>query len=236
MILGPLVWATTSAVTLTVQLTLDDEPIGDVKSISVGNWTSSYSLGGSSDLTFWGLTPGFLSDVLVNQQGSSPHVTYKGLGVRISGILPPGLQINLNSVQIQLTSAVRLTLPGFARIADYSTSGDTSVSPTAAVAGTPNHTTVGTPVTIIWNTTNIVQVQIVANNGVDAPIDSGLIDTQGSGTFTIPHGLSVTTVFTLNSYDTIGHLALTPTTTITLPTPPPPTTGFGESFGNSFGS
>jgi hypothetical protein len=69
---------------------------------------------------------------------------------------------------------------------------------------------------LLWNTGNIVQIEITANNGIDPPIDTGLVDTQGSGTFDIPGGLSVSTTFTMNAYDTIGHLAITTTTPVTI--------------------
>lgn len=194
------------AATLTAQLTLNGRPIGQPKVVNTSSWTSTYTLGGDGDL--WGTVEGDLTDETVN--GST------GLGVNISGTLPAGSQINLNDIQLQVFTIFKLTLPSFALIAAYSTSGDTSTTPSASLVAIPSSATAGTPITLLWNTGNIVQIEITANNGTDPPIDTGLVDTQGSGTFDIPAGLSVTTTFTLNAYDTIGHLAITTTTPVTI--------------------
>jgi len=108
-------------------------------------------------------------------------------------------------------------IPGFASIASYSTQGDISLTPYAVLAAYPSSTTVHAPITLIWNTSNIVQVEITANNGHDAPFDSGLINVQGGvSIYPISGGMSVTTTFTMAAYDTIGHLALSPTTVVTI--------------------
>jgi hypothetical protein len=129
----------------------------------------------------------------------------------------------------------QVTLQSFALIASYSTAGDTSNTPSAALAVVPNNTTLGVPLVLIWNTTNIAQIEITANNGIDPPFDSGLIDTFGSGIYTLPNGVSTTTIFTMKAYDTSGYLALSPTATVTLPNPPM-SCGFGMGFGLHFGA
>lgn len=105
--------------------------------------------------------------------------------------------------------------PSFAKIGTYSTAIDPTSSPTASIAVIPASGISDSPLTLIWNTTGIIQIEIVADNGVDIPIDSGLVTTQGFGVYQIS-GVSITTTFTLNAYDSVGHLALSPTTTYTV--------------------
>lgn len=196
------------AATLTAQLTLNGKPIGQPKTLTTSSWTTTYTLGDDGDL--WGTAAGDLTDITINGTAGT------GLGINISGTLPVGSQINLNNVQLQVFTIYKLTLPSFALIATYSTSGDTSTTPSADLVSIPGSTTAFLPVTLLWNTANIVQIEITANNGIDAPIDTGLVNTQGSGVYTLTAGLSKTTTFTMNAYDTIGHIALTPTTTVNI--------------------
>lgn len=102
-------------------------------------------------------------------------------------------------------------LSSFALLASFNPEGDTSLPSTAAVVGVPTPTTAGTPITVIWSTSNVVQVQITANNGIDPPIDSGKINTTGSGTYNISSGVTVTTTFTFNAYNPVNVLAVTQT-------------------------
>lgn len=71
---------------LTIQLTLNGTPVGTPKTLNVGSWATSYSLGAPTDL--WGISSLIGSQV----NGSS------GLGVDISGSLPNGSQVNLNEL------------------------------------------------------------------------------------------------------------------------------------------
>jgi len=105
-------------------------------------------------------------------------------------------------------------LPSFALIAGYSSAGDvgTNPTPTAILRAIPNSVTaLYVPLTLIWETTGIVQIRITATG-----YDSGLIDTGGVGSVFFPEGVSTTTLFTLDAYDVVGHLALTTTAQVTV--------------------
>jgi hypothetical protein len=107
-------------------------------------------------------------------------------------------------------------LPSFALIGNYSTSGDGSLPPTASSAAVPNTTTSGTPIFIVWSSSNIIQVRITGNNTIDPAVDSGLINTTGSGSYEISAGFTHTISLTFNAYDTIGHVAVTQTIPVTI--------------------
>jgi hypothetical protein len=212
-----------SGTTLTAQLTLNGTPIGNVKSFTIGDWATPYSLG--SDWDLWGVPNNYLTALNVN--GAT------GLGVNIGGELPSSTltQLDLNSLTLQVFSILTLTLPSFSLMATYSSQGDVAAIPTASLQIIPSTIYYGTPITLVWNTSGIIQVEITANNGVDPAIDSGLMSTTGLGTFFLPNGVSVTTVFTLSAYDTVDHVAVTTSIQATVLD-----SGFGLGFGTTFSS
>jgi large repetitive protein len=98
-------------------------------------------------------------------------------------------------------------LPSFALVGTYSAQGDTLLPPAAVAVLVPTETTgsfivPNTPLFVIWNTTNISQVRITGDNGVDAPLDSGFIITVGqdSGSFEIPSGFTHDITLTFLAY------------------------------------
>jgi hypothetical protein len=82
--------ASGTSCTLEFQLTLNGTPIGSIKSLSVSSWTTSSSLGGSTDL--WGT--GGLTPSQVN--GST------GIGINVFGTLADATQVNLNELSITI--------------------------------------------------------------------------------------------------------------------------------------
>ena len=110
---------TGSAANLAVQLTLGGAPVGTQKFISAGSWATGYTLGGGSDL--WGLPS--LTGAQVNGPG--------GIGVNVSGTLPDGSQINLNSLSITITAPA----PTVADFLDATEYGFDLTSPVTGLAG-----------------------------------------------------------------------------------------------------
>ncbi len=74
--------------TLQVQLTVAGTPVGAAKSLSVGSWSTSYTLGNTADL--WGT-----GGLTVSQVNGT-----NGLGVNISGTLADNSQVNLNGLEL----------------------------------------------------------------------------------------------------------------------------------------
>ena len=123
----------------------------------------------------------------------------------------------------------QFALVSFAMTAGYSNEDDNVVSFSANVGAFPSSTSAGTPVLILWNTSNIAQVEITANNGTDPPIDSGLITTYGAGFLPLPLGFTKTTIVTMDAYDSMGNLVASPTTQVTISP-----NYFGDAFGTGF--
>ena len=88
---------------LVVQLTLNGVPVGSPKGLFVGPWATEYPLGGNGDT--WGLE---VDGSEVN--GSS------GLGVKVSGDLPQGAQINLNDLNGEVFYTINVTGEGTATL------------------------------------------------------------------------------------------------------------------------
>jgi len=108
-------------------------------------------------------------------------------------------------------------VPGFALIASYQSTGDSSLPPQAALAANPSNTTAGHSVTLIWDTINVAQIEITGNNGIDPPFDSGRITTAGSGIYIKGTGWTHTILLTMTCYDATGHpLGLTASATVTI--------------------
>ena len=107
-------------------------------------------------------------------------------------------------------------LPSFALIGTYSNTGDGALPPSAFAAAVPSSTPFSVPIFIFWSSTNIIQVRITGDNGVDPAVDSGLINTLGSGNYEIPTGFSQSISLTFDAYDTIGHIAVTQTIPVTI--------------------
>jgi hypothetical protein len=129
-------------------------------------------------------------------------------------------------------------LPGFALMGVYSTLGDGALAPMAFADAIPSTMVAYTPIYVVWNTVNIVQVEITGNNGVDPPVNSGLISVVGTeGLYEIVNGLQQSMTLTFNAYDTLTHIAVTillPLTVIF--TPIVITDGFGQNFAQEFSS
>lgn len=87
-----------SSATLDVQLTLNGNPVGTPRTISVGPWATEYSLGGD----IWRI--GGLSGSDVNG--------VNGLGVNIYGTLPANAQVNVNDLNGEVFYAVDRAVEG----------------------------------------------------------------------------------------------------------------------------
>jgi hypothetical protein len=106
-------------------------------------------------------------------------------------------------------------LPGFALIGNYSTQGDSALAPVAFAALIPTQTIVlddetyivpNTAVFVAWSITNIVQVVITGNNGIDPPVNSGPLNTTGlsSGIFEITNGFTHDITLTFQAYSSVS--------------------------------
>jgi len=122
--------------------------------------------------------------------------------------------------QVLVVSSGNGEIPGFAIVGTYSTSGDSSSTPAAALSAIPSSTPAATPPTeivLLWNTTAVGQIEITGNNGQDPPFDTGRISTLGSGVYVVANGFTKTITLTLTAYDSTGHpLGLTATATVTI--------------------
>jgi hypothetical protein len=108
-------------------------------------------------------------------------------------------------------------LPSFAIIAEYSPTGDSGLTPEInAFFSIPASTAPGQSVTLIWYTTNVPQVGITGNNGIDPPLNTGLLPSAvGSGTYVVSFTHTIT--LTLTAYDAIGNpLGITKSITVTI--------------------
>lgn len=108
-------------------------------------------------------------------------------------------------------SSVATYLPGFALIGEYSPTGDEGLAPSAVAVLVPTDTAgsyivPSTPVYILWSITNILQVRITGDNGIDLPVDSGFINTVGltSGSYEIGAGFTHDIVLTFEAYSSIS--------------------------------
>jgi hypothetical protein len=98
-------------------------------------------------------------------------------------------------------------LPGFALIASFSASGDSSLPPQATLFAVPQSTHAHTSITLLWDTVNVGQIEIAGNNSVDyQPLgfDSGRISTTGSGVYIVGNGFTKSILLTLTAYDATG--------------------------------
>lgn len=159
---------------------------------------------------------------------SSPYTPYSswsglngiGLGLAMDGTTPLGTAlISFIGVAIWYSTGstpppptVSTPLTSFALLASYSPLGDSgalSSTPTVDVAAIPSIIHANQPIFIVWNTTNIVQIGITGNNGVDPAFDSGVISTTGSSSYEITRGFTTNVNLTFTAYDTVGHAAIT---------------------------
>jgi hypothetical protein len=108
------------------------------------------------------------------------------------------------------------TLPSFALIATYSPQGDNTLPSTAQAAAVPSPAPANVPVYIVWVSSNIVQVVISGDNGVDPAFNSGPISTTGSGFYEIPNGFSTHISIMFQAYDTPTHIAITQTLSLAI--------------------
>ena len=99
-------------------------------------------------------------------------------------------------------------LPSFALIGAYETTGDVTLPSSGNAVAIPSTVSVHESVFVVWNTANIIQVKVTGNNGVDPAVDSGLLNTLGSGTFEIAGGFTENITLTWTAYDSPGHAAI----------------------------
>jgi hypothetical protein len=123
-------------------------------------------------------------------------------------------------------------VPGFAIRAVYNAQDDSSLPPTAVLGYYPHYLLVQTPLFILWNTFNVASVRITAQNGSDPVIDTGVVQTSGSGALQLPNGLSVDTTVNLVGYNDSGEPIISTSLLIQIATSE---AGFGKPFGLYFG-
>lgn len=110
------------------------------------------------------------------------------------------------------------SIPGFALLATYTTSGDGGLTAAANLIVNPSSTTANTPVNLIWSTQNVAQIRITGTS-----YDSGYISLVSTeGLLTVEGGFASTITLTMACYDStqtaieVNGQPLTATATLTI--------------------
>lgn len=123
-----------------------------------------------------------------------------------------------------ISQYVVISIPAFAMIASFNPAGDTYPT-TASLTFVPPVTQANQALSINWTTTNVYSIRLTATG-----LDSGVLTTLGSGTYSFPAGFPATTLVTLSGFDIIGNPVITVTASALV------TGGFGLNFGSVFTS
>ena len=92
-------------------------------------------------------------------------------------------------------------LPGFALVAYCSPGGDDSLPPWASFVADPSTAAAGQPVYLLWTGLNIASVRMYGDNGVGDSLDTGVLQTSGSGIYTVSNGFQHSITLSCVAYD-----------------------------------
>jgi hypothetical protein len=92
-------------------------------------------------------------------------------------------------------------LPGFALVASCLPVGDDSLPPWASFVADPPTAAPGQPVYLLWTGLNIASVRMYGDNGMGDSLDTGVLQTSGSGIYTVSNGFQHSITLSCIAYD-----------------------------------